>query len=391
MTKSDGVNRSEPGCRQIYSNVGLVAVIWTLVLCAALTWSARAQAQNDLLTFGYSNLLDGTLQQENGFSQYEMVLAVEEALGLWAQYLPLDFTELEDDGIPAADNPYVGAGLPQIRIGHHEIDGNTLAHAYSPGSNGLSYDVHMDSSNRTWDEQFFLTAVTHELGHSIGIDDHIEGVTAVMNASLGAANGNLLPAIGQGFLFQADIEAAQAIWGVGSGQVVTQRVWTGADSNSWSSHNNWEQGWRPSPASNVFIQDDAMTTVSEAQAIRSLTMGGGTNRLEIAARGSVTVGQDVVLGTLDGGKELVAEGSAARTLVPTNADLDDQWLAIDFDDEGWIQGETGVGFDVERDYRPFIGTDVRAVMQNRNASLYTRIEFDLENASDLEFLALRMR
>ena len=64
-----------------------------LAAAICLTWTLPSHGQNETLTFGYSNLLDGGLELQNRFEPYEMVLAVEEALGLWAQYIPVDFVE----------------------------------------------------------------------------------------------------------------------------------------------------------------------------------------------------------------------------------------------------------------------------------------------------------
>ena len=351
----------------------------------------QSAAQNESLTYSYSNLLDGNLELASQFEPFEMVLAVEEGLGLWANYIPLDFIEQPDGGNDEInDAPYLDNGLPQIRIGHHGIDGNTLAHAYSPGGNGLSYDVHMDSSDRRWTEQFFLTVVTHELGHTIGID-HIDQKTAIMNTTLGSANGNLLPGIGDGYLFQADIDAAQAIWGVGAGQVVTKRVWTGGNSTNWSTHENWDQGWRPTATSAVTIQNSADLRLSKEETIRSLTVGGGKTKLEINRNGKLSVRDDMLLGSLIGGDELVSEGDTARVRVATNSSLENEWFDPNFDDSAWDQGSTGVGYDNQRDFRPFIGTDVRTSMQYRRSSFYTRIGFDVEDKGDLEYLGLFMR
>ncbi|MCH8922864.1 MAG: lamin tail domain-containing protein, partial [Planctomycetes bacterium] len=43
---------------------------------------------------------------------------------------------------------------------------------------------------------------------------------------------------------------------------------------------------------------------------------------------------------------LVAAGAASRTLIPANGDLGESWTATDFNDNDWIDGPTGVGFEV---------------------------------------------
>jgi len=68
---------------------------------------------------------------------------------------------------------------------------------------------------------------------------------------------------------------------------------------------------------------------------------------------------------------LVPIGATVSYHVPTIADKDADWTAIDFDDFDWKTGETGPEFG-------FGSSDLRDQMQNVNASLWTRMEFDLE-------------
>jgi hypothetical protein len=106
------------------------------------------------ISYSYSNLLDGGLL--GGLTELQLRSAVEEALELWASYAPLHFVEQSDSGPSPGDIEYPVGSFPQIRIGHHFIDGdvgaNVLAHAYYPPGNGfddgLSGDVHFDITNR---------------------------------------------------------------------------------------------------------------------------------------------------------------------------------------------------------------------------------------------------
>ena len=52
-----------------------------ILLCAALN-SHDTIAQT--FTYSYSNLLDGVIQREAGFTEFEMLRAVEESLALWS-------------------------------------------------------------------------------------------------------------------------------------------------------------------------------------------------------------------------------------------------------------------------------------------------------------------
>ena len=151
------------------------------ILIIALFCSGQLAAQT--FTYSYSNLFDGELDRASGFTEFEMLRAVEESLALWASVTPLNFVEQPDSGPPVSDNPYPAASHPDIRIGHHELSGSTLAHAYFPGGGGLDSDLHMDSSNRTWRESTFFTTMAHELGHTIGIG-HIDDAVAIMNSSI---------------------------------------------------------------------------------------------------------------------------------------------------------------------------------------------------------------
>jgi len=176
------------------------------------------------ITYSYSNLLDGAL----GLPAADLRAACEEALGLWATYAPLHFVEVQDSGPPPSDSSYPAFGYPQIRIGHHYIDGSTgpnyLAHAFYPYGNGLGGDVHFDNSN-TWKigagaGYDLLQVLVHELGHSLGLGhtpppDEPGGATAIMNPIYLERYSGL----GTAFLYEDDIAGIQSIYGVGVGSV----------------------------------------------------------------------------------------------------------------------------------------------------------------------------
>jgi hypothetical protein len=170
------------------------------------------------LTYSYGNLFDGAFNTLLSFDEIRFV--TEAALGLWASVVPIHFTELPDAGPAASDNEYSALGVPDIRLGHHPGEPWMAAHAFFPSNGGLAGDVHFNNS-LTWSygirpfEQGFVGVVLHELGHSIGIH-HIFGEPAVMS-------GNIVEAfIDPAFmhLFDADIAAAQRIYGAGTGSVM---------------------------------------------------------------------------------------------------------------------------------------------------------------------------
>lgn len=167
-----------------------------------------------VITYTYSNLLDGTLLL---IDTADLRVATEEALGLWASYAPLRFVEVADWGPEPSDLPYPAMNAPQIRIGHHATD--TAAHAFFPDAfDGLGGDIHVDSGapwtldGGAWN---ILEVLAHELGHAVGLT-HIEGQPAIMNPSYPQQR---FMGLGSAFLFKADIEQIQALYGAGVGSV----------------------------------------------------------------------------------------------------------------------------------------------------------------------------
>ena len=165
------------------------------------------------ITYSYSNLLDRTFLLA---SPTELRAATQEALALWASYAPLNFVEVPDIGPAPSDEPYSAGTSAQIRIGHHVT--MDLAHAFYPGDGGLDGDVHVATGipwtvgEGHWN---FLEAITHELGHSLGLT-HILDVPAIMNP---AYPSHRFAGLGSAFLFPADIRALQLIYGPGVGSV----------------------------------------------------------------------------------------------------------------------------------------------------------------------------
>jgi hypothetical protein len=92
-------------------------------------------------------------------------------------------------------------------------------------------------------------------------------------------------------------------------------------------------------------------------------------------------------------KVLLAEGAAARALVPTNDALEPKplrntlrrWTLESLDDSAWLSGTTGVGFGYPRE----VHLDVSA-MRNVNQTVYVRMPFVVENPSVIRTLTLRI-
>ena len=83
---------------------------------------------------------------------------------------------------------------------------------------------------------------------------------------------------------------------------------------------------------------------------------------------------------------LLREGAEAKALIPTNELLGRVWTEFTFDDSRWINGNSGVGYD----YAGLIALDVGA-MRNVNQTVYVRIRFDVDNATTIDRLLLRMK
>ena len=188
-------------------------------------WPQANLGDQITITYSYSNAFDGGLLDQNNQPVPQSVIrsSVVEALSLWASVAPLNFVEVPDHGPTASDNEYaISPGDPEIRIGHHYIDGfgNYKAHAYYPFSttSGLAGDVHFDDSDR-WNVIGTLTypdllgCAEHELGHSLGLD-HSADPTAVMYPTFQRMSGP-----GTGYLTADDIAGIRAIYGAGVGSV----------------------------------------------------------------------------------------------------------------------------------------------------------------------------
>ncbi|OKH44624.1 hypothetical protein NIES2101_28185 [Calothrix sp. HK-06] len=169
------------------------------------------------ITYSYSNLLDGELKGDLLATKIRSI--VEEALKLWSKYTPLNFKEVKDSGPAPSDNYYSDNNNPQIRFGHHYIDGNggVLAHAYYPGS-GLGGDVHFDNGD-SWSDNpstniDLLEVAVHEIGHALGLN-HESSNEAVMNSYYGGR----FKGAGTAFLLQDDINGIRDVYGSGIGSV----------------------------------------------------------------------------------------------------------------------------------------------------------------------------
>ncbi len=90
---------------------------------------------------------------------------------------------------------------------------------------------------------------------------------------------------------------------------------------------------------------------------------------------------------------LIDEDAPVKVKVPTVASaIDSTWRGLSFVPDGtWLSGITGVGYDLEPDYVPYIGLDVETPMYNKNPTAYIRQTFNVSDAGALTSLKLRMR
>lgn len=133
------------------------------------------------------------IDSQSEFPQNARAL-VREAFAEWSRVADIRFTELTDGT----------EGL--IRVGAHAFSGSTLGHAFFPGQSAIAGDVHMDK-DRVWTERLFLAAVTHEIGHAIGLDhilDQGEVAGVIMNAFIASVSERLT---------RKDIAYLQAVYG----------------------------------------------------------------------------------------------------------------------------------------------------------------------------------
>ncbi len=188
------------------------------------------------ITYSFSNLLNGELR---GLSAENAKRAVEEALTLWSEVAPIHFVEMVDAGpLPTGEElAYRALDRPQIRFGHHLIDGetgNALAHAYLPfsTSEGLAGDIHFDRNDSwNWDGGgLFLETALHEIGHALGLDHNIEN-DAIMNPVI----QNRFDGLGTGYLLEDDIAGIRNLYGYGSGSVATLNTPPGEEPDGESS------------------------------------------------------------------------------------------------------------------------------------------------------------
>ena len=75
---------------------------------------------------------------------------------------------------------------------------------------------------------------------------------------------------------------------------------------------------------------------------------------------------------------LLSMKAPSRAHAPQNAKIDRTWFALEFDDEAWPLGLTGVGYDDDRTYRRHIGTDLADELSGKHTTVCVRVPFKVK-------------
>lgn len=266
------------------------------------TWAQPGGPGSDVnISYSFANSFD-----LNGVSTAALKDLFEEALQVWAEVAPLNFTEISDPG---------NGSSVDIRVTDEFIDGpggpgqsNILARAFFPRGGDITFD-----NGNNWNAGLFLETAVHEIGHSLGLGHQDFSVDAIMNPSIqGRFSGP-----GTAFLLQDDINGIRSLYGSGQGSVT-----------------NLDQPSLP----NVITGNNGNNTLigtSEQDRIRGL---GGNDRLEgLGADDTLEGGngRDRLLG--GSGKDLLIGGRGKDTLIGEGGD--DLILGGNEDDR--LEGRSG--------------------------------------------------
>lgn len=203
------------------------------VACAVAGWAGVVAAGPISITYSYNNMFDGGLLGPDGNPVPKWLIrgSIEEALGVWAEHVPINFVEVEDEGGPVVVGNYPDGQYGDIRFHHLYINGPDIpgqqpmakAEAFYPNSGNHSRDVYFDDGD-PWQESGelaipdLLGATIHELGHTLGLT-HSSNPDANMYWIF-----TRYPGLGYGKLHPDDIARVQILYGAGTGSVTPLRV-----------------------------------------------------------------------------------------------------------------------------------------------------------------------
>jgi Matrixin len=238
--------------------IGLLALVPAVSVRAYVLTGSKWPQPSGLgtpvtLTYSFQNMFDGGLLMPNGQPLPKELIrgSIEEALGLWASVAPLNFVEVNDDGL---DYQNGASQFGQIRFRHAQYDGaeptlggpKSKAYAYYPSAGFPNAgDVTFDQDDRWQEVGAFrqpdvLGAAIHEIGHSLGLDHSLvelsgqfwvyqenngQGQLIDVMQPKGGANMYWIftrySGLGTGMLFPDDIAGIRAIYGTGHGNVAS--------------------------------------------------------------------------------------------------------------------------------------------------------------------------
>lgn len=138
---------------------------------------------------------------------FDPVAAIREAFAAWEQHADITFVQVRDDGEAIGRSR-----AADIRVAFGDLDGSfgpLLGVAYFPFGSPIAGDILIDNDEDRFFNvrQNFISVITHEIGHSLGLD-HTGAFRSLMNDTY---NGVRRP--------QADdIAGIQAIYGASSGE-----------------------------------------------------------------------------------------------------------------------------------------------------------------------------
>ncbi|MEM7392431.1 MAG: CotH kinase family protein, partial [Verrucomicrobiota bacterium] len=89
--------------------------------------------------------------------------------------------------------------------------------------------------------------------------------------------------------------------------------------------------------------------------------------------------------------KLAVEAGPATAFVPPDNSLGTNWQALGFNDSGWSNGITAIGYEAATGYEGIINFDLQTNMFNANASAYVRIPFTVENPQLITAITLDMK
>jgi hypothetical protein len=94
------------------------------------------------------------------------------------------------------------------------------------------------------------------------------------------------------------------------------------------------------------------------------------------------------------GLPFVSDSASKKVLIPSG-DIGTTWRggSEPYNDSAWTSGTSGVGFERDAGYEPYIGIDVESAMYNKNGTCYIRIPFNVDacDIGRIISLTLQMR